>query len=73
MKNNLLKYYITAFYLCSTFIAFAQPGDEDATNTLEGDEPSAPIDGYLWVLGIIGLAYVFLLFRGFAQQREIKN
>jgi hypothetical protein len=68
MKTNLLKYYIAAFYLCSTFVAFAQPGTDDTGGTLEGGDPPAPIDGYVWVLAALGLVYVFLRVRTFAQQ-----
>lgn len=69
MKKNLLKYYIAAFYLCSTFAAFAQPGTDDTGGTLEGgDTPAAPIDGYVWFLAALGLVYVFLRLRAFAQQ-----
>ena len=72
MKNNLLKFYIAALYLCSTFAAFAQPGTDDDTGTLQGDEPAAPIDidGYVWVLAAIGLVYVFLRIRAFNLQRK---
>ena len=69
MKTNLLKYYIAAFYLCSTFVTFAQPGTNDDTGGLEGgDTLAAPIDGYVWVLAALGLVYVFLRVRTFAQQ-----
>ena len=40
MKNNLLKYYILAFYLCSSFVLFAgtDPGTTgDGTGGLEGE------------------------------------
>lgn len=72
MKTNLLKYYIAAFYFCSTFVMVAQePGTDDTGSTLEGgDTPAAPIDGYVWVLGAIGLVYVFLRLRAFAQQEK---
>jgi hypothetical protein len=71
MKTNLLKYYIAAFYLCSTFAAFAQPGTDDSGNTLEGaDTPAATIDGYVWVLAALGLVYVFLRLRSFNLQRK---
>ena len=64
MKNNVLKYYITAVYFCSTFIAFAQgPGDNDTGGGLEGTDPPAPIDDYVWVLAIVGLFFVFAKFR----------
>lgn len=71
MRNKLLKYYIAAFYLCSTFVALAQPGTDDGSGTLEGaDTPAAPIDGYVWFLAAIGLVYVFLRLRAFAQQEK---
>lgn len=71
MKTNVLKYYIAAFYLCSTFVMVAQPGTNDDNGTLEGaDTPAAPIDGYVWVLAAIGLVYVFLRLKAFAQQRN---
>jgi hypothetical protein len=72
MKNNLLKYYIASFYLASTFILFAQetPGTNDEGGSMEGGEVAAPIDGYVWVLAIIGLLFVFYRLRAFAQQRN---
>ena len=67
MKTNLLKYYITAFYIFSTFVMVAQPGTgngETGDGALEGaDAPAAPIDDYVWVLALIGLLFVFLKFR----------
>lgn len=66
MKNKVLKYYIVAFYLCSTFVMLAQPGDDDGSGTMEGDgdtTPAAPIDDYIWVLALVGLFFVFMKFR----------
>ena len=74
MKNTLLKYYIAAFYLCSTFVMFGQPGDT-APGGLEGDgdtTPGAPIDDYVWVLAIIGLIFVFMKFRA-VQNKKIQG
>ncbi len=76
MKNNLLKYYIAAFYLCSTFVMFAQATD-DGTGTLEDDgtadqTPAAPIDDYVWVLALLGLVFVYIKFRAI-QNRRIKS
>ena len=72
MKTNLLKYYIAAFYFCSTFVMVAQPGTgngETGDGALEGaDEPAAPIDDYVWVLALIGLLFVFLKFRAVFKQ-----
>jgi hypothetical protein len=77
MKNNLLKYYIAAFYLCSTVVLFAQPGTEDTggTGNLEGtsgDTTPAPIDNYVWVLAIVGLIFVFMKFRAL-QNKKINS
>lgn len=72
MKNNVLKFYIAAFYLCSTFILFAQPGNNDTTGGLEGttgDATPAPIDNYVWVLAMIGLLFVFMKFRNFRKNK----
>ena len=71
MKNNLLKYYIAAFYFCSTFVMVAQPGGNDTGGGLEGDgdsTPTAPIDDYVWVLALVGLLFVFLKFRAMYKQ-----
>jgi len=69
MKTNLLKYYIVTLYFCCTFVAFAQPGTNDSGGTLEGtDTPVSPINDYVWVLSALGLVYVFLRIRAFAQQ-----
>jgi hypothetical protein len=71
MKNNMLKYYIAAFYLCSTVTLFAQPGAEENNGGLESaDPPVAAIDDYVWILAAIGLIYVFFRFRAFAQQEK---
>lgn len=74
MKNTALKYYTAAFYLCSTFVLFAQPGDT-APGGLEGDgdtTPGAPIDNYIIVLAIIGLIFVFMKFRA-VQKNSVKE
>jgi hypothetical protein len=75
MKNNLLKYYIVAFYLCSTFVLFAQdPGtgggvDNDGTTDTT---PAAPIDDYVLVLALVGLFLVFIKIRA-VQNRKINS
>lgn len=74
MKNNILKLYIIAFYLCSTFIMFAQPGagsdnggvDDDGSGDGTG---AAPIDDYVWVLAAVGMLLVFLKFRAIYKQQ----
>ena len=68
MKTNFLKYYTIAFYLCSTFVMFAAPGDEDTGRTIN-DEDSLPIDDYLWVVALVGLFFVFMKFRAMQKNR----
>lgn len=72
MKNRVLKYYIATFYLCSTFVMFAQPGDT-STDGLETDgdvtPTAAPIDDYVWVLALIGLVLVFMKLRAIQNKR----
>ena len=76
MKTNLLKYYLAAFYFCSTFMMVAQPGsgsdnggvDDDGTGDVT---PATPIDDYVWILALVGLFYVFLRLRAFKRQVKI--
>ena len=74
MKNNLLKFYITAFFFCSTLLTFAQetPGTDDEAGTMEELDP-LPIDDYIWVLIAIGLVFSFLRFRAISQQRSLQK
>jgi hypothetical protein len=74
MKNNLLKYYIAAIYLCSTFIALAQPGSGDGSpGGLEGtDTPATPIDDYVWILALVGLLFVFIKLKAI-QNKKIEE
>lgn len=75
MKNNVLKFYIAAFYILSTFMAFAQPGSTSdnggVDNNGAGDTtPAAPIDDYVWVIAAIALVYVFFKLRAVSKQTK---
>lgn len=48
--------------LSNPILAQADPGDDP-------DPVATPIDSYVWVLAAIGLVYVFLRVRAFAQQQ----
>ena len=63
MKNIFLKYYVIAVYFCTTIVLFAQPGDGSNGDPLEGPDPGAPIDDYVWVLAVAGLLFVFMKFK----------
>ena len=77
MKNTALKYYIAAFYFCSTFVLVAQPGSGNGGEGDAGleaeDAQAAPIDDYVWVLAAIGLIYVFLRIQAFAKQENTES
>jgi len=73
MKNNFLKYYIAAFYFCSTVVLFAQPGAGSDNGGIDDagtadTTPASPIGDYLWVLALIGLVLVYLKFRTIHKQ-----
>jgi hypothetical protein len=69
MKTNLLKYYIAAFYFCSTFMMFAEdaPGSGSDNGGIDdngaSDTDPLPIDDYAWVLLLVGLLFAFFKFR----------
>lgn len=77
MKKNVLKYYIVAFYLCSTFVMFAQTdpgtgGVDNGDGSTDTTPAAAPIDDYVWVLALVGLLFVFVKFRAI-QKRKINS
>lgn len=72
MKTNLLKYYVAAFYFCSTFMMVAQPGAGSDNGGVDGDgsgdvTPGAPIDDYIWVLALVGLLFVFFRLKALVE------
>jgi hypothetical protein len=74
MKNNLLKFYIVALFLCSTAILFAQPATTDTDGTMESaDTAPLPIDENLWVLALVGLIFVFLRLKELKLKKNIIN
>jgi hypothetical protein len=66
MKKIFLTLSSIFILLLSTPV-FAQLEDPGA----DPDTPAAPIDGYVWVLAIVGLIYVFLRLRAFVQQGNL--
>jgi len=64
MKNKLFNLYLITFFLLVDFVAFAQPGDDDGSGGLEGDDtPPAPINGKLVWLVVVALIYAFYSIR----------
>ncbi|MBA4316822.1 MAG: hypothetical protein C0412_00325 [Flavobacterium sp.] len=65
MKNTLLKYSLSVFFLCINFATFAaQPGSGSDTGNLETeDAPAAPIDDCLWILVLLGILLAVYTFR----------
>jgi hypothetical protein len=69
MKNKVIKYYIAAVFIASTFITYAQPGTTDNAGTLENTDPAAPIDSYLFYMALIGLFFIFMKFRSIQSKK----
>ena len=64
MKNTLMKYYIAAAYLCSTFVMMAQPGDgTEIPGDIDAPDPGAPIDNYVILLAIAGIVFAFMFYK----------
>jgi hypothetical protein len=59
--KNIFKLYLLTFFILSDFIVFAQPGADDGTGNLEGnDPPAAPINTKLILLLILGVIFAFV-------------
>lgn len=71
MKNNLLKFYMLAFFLVSDFVMFAQPTDNDPDDDLEGND-NLPINSKLIYLGLAGIAFAFYLYNR-KKQQQVEN
>lgn len=70
MKNSISKIYYTLFFLLVTFVGFAaDPGADDGTGTLEGTDAPAPIGDYIWVLGLLGILFVFMKLRAIQKNK----
>ena len=73
MKKYLVKFYIIACFMLSSFSLFAQPDDTDGTPTdnLEGTDPAASIDRFVLLLLLVGIAVAITAFR--KPVKEIEN
>ncbi len=78
MKNNLLKYYIAAFYLFSTFVMFAQPGTENGQtgdgaleDTGVTDTTPMPIDEKLIFLAVVGVVFAYYALRKYKKHTAV--
>ncbi len=56
------------FFILVDFVAFAQPGDDDGSGGLEGnDPPPAPINDKLIWLGILAIIFAFYSIRKYRK------
>lgn len=62
--KKLLIILFGIFITLLSYPVLAQPEDP-------GVDPAAPISDYLWVLAVIGFAYVFYKIRKFALQSDL--
>lgn len=68
MKNNILKIFITCFFIMLDFKMFCQ-GDESIDGNLEGnDPPPTPINEKLLLLAILGIVYSIYIFRNTSKK-----
>ena len=68
MRNKVIHGFLISFFLLIDFVAFAQPGDDDGSGGLEGnDPPPAPINGKLIWLGIVAIVFAFYSIRKYRK------
>jgi hypothetical protein len=68
MKNRFIHIFLFSFFLLVDFVSFAQPGSDDGSGGLEGnDPPPAPINEKLLWLGIVAVLYAFYSFRKYRK------
>jgi len=68
MKNRVTYSFLVIFFLLVDFVAFAQPGDDDGSGGLEGnDPPPAPINGQLIWLGLIAIIFAYYSIRRYKK------
>jgi hypothetical protein len=61
--KNLLKFYILTFVLFSDYVLFAQPGGDNGSGGLDGnDPPPSPINDKLILLALTGVLFVVYSF-----------
>jgi hypothetical protein len=64
MNKKIITFCILTFLFASEFVMYAQPGDDDGSGTLEGNDPApAPIDSKLILLVIAGICFAFYVFK----------
>ncbi|MBC7523039.1 MAG: hypothetical protein H7239_01160 [Flavobacterium sp.] len=68
--KNIIKCGLVVFVLLSNFVVFAQPGDENNTGNLQGNDPApAPINGKLIFLAIAGIAYAIYFYKNYNKKQ----
>lgn len=69
MKTNIFKFYSTLFCSLSSFLIFADPGDESQDGELESGELT-PINSQLILLIIASVSFAIYTFRTNRKQEE---
>lgn len=60
MRDTVIKTCSLIFFLFTTLSAFAD-NPEEVPEDLDG--PTAPISDHIWLLALVGFAYIFLKYR----------
>ncbi|WP_318641023.1 hypothetical protein [Flavobacterium ardleyense] len=64
MKKTILQSFLLFTFLFLDFVAFAQnPGTDDQSGGLEGEDPVAPINGKLIWLALVGIAFAYYTYK----------
>lgn len=72
MRYKLFTTYCNIFFLLSSMVMFAVPGDESENGDLEGPEPTAaPINSKLFILAVAGIFCAFYYFRGSKNKQQM--
>lgn len=68
MKNKVQHVFLVSLFLLVDLAVFAQPGDDDGSGGLEGnDPPPAPINSHLIWLGILAILFALYSFRKYRK------
>ncbi len=68
MKKNFLTLPLVILFVLMDIAVFAQPGDDDGSGGLEGnDPPPAPINTKLIWLVVLGLIYAYYSIRKYRK------
>ncbi|NDI98185.1 hypothetical protein GWA97_03770 [Flavobacterium sp. LaA7.5] len=74
MRKLFLNLYVFVFLLASDYALYAQPGDTDGDDDVEGgSDPVAPINTKLILLAIVAIGFAYYYFSKRKQEKLTSN